>query len=311
MSPKKPHQRRLPTVLPPAQVPVPRVAPELASPPAELHPGPDAVPDPEPDPMPVPGPRPPPDDAFGSWTIEAPADSRDDDRDDDLDDDLGGRRGRRTALVVVALACLLGGGALAYAVLLGQDDAPPVPDAGGTAAPELALGPARSRVETQVMASGDLVVRQTISAEEPLTSLALDLPVVAGAEELSADQVEVLAGGAEATGPDRIVATGAIYTFEASTEVLVTYRLRGALQVSDSVTGRALAVVTHLPATYAPMVEREVRSVRAPTVLALACSRPPDGSPRPCGTEAADSRWQVELTGDAVGDRVLAQLDLG
>lgn len=307
MSPKKPHQRRLPTVLPPAQVPIPRVAPELGSPPAEPDLVPDPVPDPEPDPVPVPGPRPPPDDAFGSWTIEAPAA----DLDDDLDDDLGGRRSRRTALVVVALACLLGGVALAYAFLLGQDDAPPVPDAGRTSAPALALGPARSRIETQVMASGDLVVRQTISAEEPLTSLALDLPVVAGAEELSADQVEVLAGGAEASGPDRIVATGAIYTFEASTEVLVTYRLRGAVQVSDSVTGRALAVVTHLPATYAPMVEREVRVVRAPAVLALACSRPPDGSPRPCGTKVSDGRWRVDLADDALGDRVLAQLDAG
>lgn len=299
MSPKKPHQRRLPTVLPSAQVPVPRVAPELGSSPAE------------PDPVPVPGPRPPPDDASGSWTIEAPAEDRDDDRDDDRDEPLGGQRGRRTALVVVALACLLGGGALAYALLLGPDDGPPVPDAGGTSAPALALGPAESRVETQVMPSGDLVVRQTIRAEEPLTSLALEIPVVAGAEGLSAEQVEVVAGGAEATGPDRIVATGAIYTFEASTEVLVTYRLRGAVQASDSVAGRALAVVTHLPATYAPMVEREVRVVRAPVVLALACSRPPDGSPRPCGTKVSDGRWRVDLADDRVGDRVLAQLDGG
>lgn len=288
MSPKKPYQRRLPTVLPPVQLPVQRVAPELESlpPAADLLPEPDVVPelpldpDPEPDLKPDPEPDPEP-------------------------------RDRRVKVGLVALAWLVGLGALVGALALGLRDDPATPGAGGSADPPRALAPAEAYVDTQVLPAGDLVVRQWIRTREPLTALGLEVPVVPGAEDLSADHVEVVADGVVASGPDRVTAAGATYTFQETTTVMVTYRLAGATQVSDSVAGRALANVTALDTTYAPPVERETRVVHGPEVLSLACSRRPDGSPEPCGRDGGNGEWQVELSGDRVDDRVLAQLNLG
>jgi hypothetical protein len=294
VSPKKPYQRRLPTVLPPVQLPAPRVAPELESlpPEADLLPEPAAPLTPavtpslapavaEPEDFPEPEPEP------------------------------AGPRDRRAKVVLIALAWLVGGGVLAYALLAGLRGDPAEQGAGGSAAPPRALAPAEAYVDTRVLPAGDLVVRQWIRPREPMTALGLELPVVPGAEDLSADQVEVVADGVVADGPDRVTAAGATYTFEESTDVLVTYRLEGATQVSDSAAGRALAVVTTLETAYAPLVERETRVVHGPEVLSLACSRQPDGSPEPCGRDSGDDQWEVYLSGDRVDDRVLAQLNLG
>jgi hypothetical protein len=296
MSPKKPYQRRLPTVLPPVQPPAPRVAPELESLPPEA----DLLPEPGP---PLHPPLPPP----LTPTLEEP----EDEPEPEPEPEPAGPRDRGAKIALVALAWLLGGGVLAYALADGLRDDPAEPGAGGSAAPPRSLARAESYVDTRVMPAGDLVVRQWIRAREPLTALGLELPDVAGAEDLSADQVEVVADGVVAAGPGRVSAAGATYTFEESASVLVTYRLEGAVQVSDSAAGRALAVVTALDTAYAPRVERETRVVHGPEVLSLACSRQPDGSPMPCGRAAGDDQWQVDLSGDRVGDRVLAQLNLG
>lgn len=292
MSPKKPYQRRLPTVLPPVQLPTPRVAPELESLPPEA----DLVPDPAPPLAPTLAP-----------TVAEPEDFPEPER----EPEPAGPRDRRAKVVLIALAWLVGGGVLAYALLAGLRDNPGEQGAEGSAAPPQALGPDESYVDTRVLPAGDLVVRQWIRAREPLTALGLELPVVPGAEDLSADQVEVVVDGVVADGPDRVTAAGATYTFEESTTVLVTYRLEGATQVSDSAAGRALAVVTTLETAYAPLVERETRVVHGPEVLSLACSRQPDGSPEPCGRGSGDDQWEVYLSGDRVDDRVLAQLNLG
>jgi hypothetical protein len=300
MNPKKPYQRRLPTVLPPVQPlaqppvqpPTPRVAPELESLPPEADLLPAVAP-------PVPPPLPPP-------TFEEP-----DQPADEPEPEPAGPRDRRATIALVALAWLVGGGVLAYTLVDGLRDDPAEPGAGGSAAPPRALARAESYVDTQVLPAGDLVVRQWIRAREPLTALGLELPDVTGAEDLSADQVEVVAGGVVAAGPGRVTAAGATFTFEESTSVQVTYRLEGAVQVSDSAAGRALAVVTTLDTAYAPRVERETRVVHGPEVLSLACSRQPDGSPEPCGRGRGDDQWQVDLRGDRVGDRVQAQLNLG
>lgn len=286
MSPKKPYQRRLPTVLPPVRLPTPRVAPELESLPPEADllpepappPTPDPTPDPEPEREPEPKPAGPPD--------------------------------RRAKVVLVALAWLVGLGALAYALLVGLRDDPADPAAGGSADPPRALAPAEAYVDTRVLPAGDLVVRQWIRAREPLTALGLELPDVPGAGDVSADQVEVVADGVVVAGPDRVSAAGATYTFEEAATVLVTYRLQGVVQVSDSVAGRALALATALDTAYAPRVERETRVVHGQEVLSLACSSQSGGSPEPCGRDRGDE-WQVDLSGDRVDDRVLAQLNLG
>lgn len=287
MSPKKPYQRRLPTVLPPVQLPTPRVAPELESLPPRTDLLPEAAPPVAPPLTPI---------------LEEPADAPEPEPARPPD--------RRAKVALVALAWLVGGGVLAYALLDGLRDDPAEPGAGGSVAPPRALARAESYVDTQVLPAGDLVVRQWIRAREPLTVLGLELPDVTGAEDLSADQVEVVADGVVAAGPDRVTAAGATYTFEESTSVLVTYRLEGAVQVSDSAAGRALAVVTALDTAYAPRVERETRVVHGPEVLSLACSRP-DESPEPCGRADGDDQWEVDLSADRVGDRVLAQLNLG
>ncbi|TGN66158.1 hypothetical protein EXE59_21035 [Nocardioides eburneiflavus] len=291
MSPKKPYQRRLPTVLPPVQLPTPRVAPELESLPPEAdllpEPAPPLAPpvaaprEPKPKPMPKPGPEP------------------------------AGPRERRDKVVLIAVAWLVGIGVLAYALLAGLRDDPADPGAGGPADPPRALAPAEAYVDTRVLPAGDLVVRQWIRAREPLTALGLELPDLPGADDVSADQVEVVADGVVAAGPDRVTAAGATYTFEESTTVLVAYRLEGVVQVSDSVAGRALALATALDTAYAPKVERETRVVHGPEVLSLACSSQSDESPEPCGRDSGDGQWQVDLSGDRVDDRVLAQLNLG
>lgn len=292
MSPKKPYQRRLPTVLPPVQLPTPRVAPELESLPPEA----DLLPEPSPPLAPALTPALTPAAAEPGGAAEP---------------EPAGPPDRRAKVVLIALAWLVGGGVLAYVLLVGLRGDPAEQGAGGSAAPPRALAPAEAYVDTRVLPAGDLVVRQWIRPREPMTALGLELPVVPGAEDLSADQVEVVADGVVADGPDRVTAAGATYTFEESTDVLVTYRLEGATQVSDSAAGRALAVVTTLETAYAPQVERETRVVHGPEVLSLACSRPPDGSPEPCGRTSGDDQWQVDLSGDRVDDRVLAQLNLG
>jgi hypothetical protein len=306
VSPKKSYQRRLPTVLPPVQLPTQRVAPELES----LPPGTDVLPEPAPPLTPTVAPTLTGPGEVAEPEVE-PGRGREPEPEPDPELEPAGPRDRRVKLVLIALAWLIGGGVLAYVLLVGLRDEPSAPTAGGPDEPPRALAPGEAYVETRVQPAGDMVVRQWIRAREPLTALGLELPDVPAADDLSADQVEVVAGGAVAAGPDRVTAAGATYTFEESTTVLVTYRLQGVVQVSDSVAGRALALLTTLEATYAPRVERETRMVSGPEVLSLACSKQPSGAPEPCGRDSGDDQWEVDLTGERVGDRVLAQLNLG
>jgi hypothetical protein len=292
VSPKKPYQRRLPTVLPPVQLPTQRLAPELESLPPEA----DLLPEPAPPLAPTLTPALAP-------TLADPGDAPEPEPSDPRD--------RRAKVALIALAWLVGGGALTYALLVGLRDDPDGPAAAGSTDPPRTLARAEAYVDTRVLPAGDLVVRQWIRPGEPLTALGLELPDVPGADDLSADQVQVVADGVVAAGPGQVTAAGATYTFEESTSVLVTYRLQGAVQVSDSSAGRALALVTALDTAYDPRVERETRVVHGPEVLSLACSRRPDGAPEPCGRDGGDDEWQVDLSGDRVDDRVLAQLNLG
>lgn len=285
MSPKKPHQKRLPTVLPPA----PRPAP-----PVESIPTPPPEPEPEPEPGPcavaeahtAPAPPPPP----------RPV-------------------GRLAVTAAVLLAALVVAGLVASAVALLRDP----PSGGGpvsvdTLGAPRALLPDESYVESRVLADGTVVVRQWIRSEQPLQRVRLALPKVAGAEALRADRVVVEARGVRAGGPTRIGSGEATYTFPDTTELRIRYRLTGATEVSDSPAGRALARATTLDVTYSPQIARETRVVSAPEVLALACSTSPTAATLvPCGgADGGDgSRWQVDLAGPRVVDRVVAQLDLG
>ena len=283
MSPKKPYQRRLPTVLPPVQVPAPRPAPDDQAP----APGPPPEPAPRPEPEPV---RPP-----------APA----------AEPEPAGSEDRRLRAVFIVLAWLAGGGVFALSVALGLLDDAPEPAGTGTAGLAPPLGVGESWVDSQVLPTGELTVRQWIRPGAAIRSVVLALPDVPEVEGLYADEVEVVADGTAADGPDRITGGPATYTFDATTDVLVRYRLLGAVQVSDSSSGRALAVATSLDTTYSPRATRETRVVSATAVLSLACARTPQRSPVPCGQADGTDRWRVETTDARGTDRVLAQVDLG
>ncbi len=73
-------------------------------------------------------------------------------------------------------------------------------------------------------------------------------------------------------------------------------------------TGRALALATTLVVQHASRPASETRVVRAPEVLALACAASVDVAPVPCGRAEDPGQWSVQLTGDHVDDRVVAQL---
>ncbi len=214
----------------------------------------------------------------------------------------------RLAVVVIVLINLAAAGFLAFS-LLADRPAPPG-DASADPIDVLRLGANESYVDTEVLPNGEVVVHHWIRTVEPFQRLRLALPRFPGADDLSATGVEVVAGGALVGGPESITGRRGTYTFDATDEVQVLYRLNGAVQRSDSAAGRALALATSLHVQYQPRVERETREVRAPEVLALACSPTPEASPVPCGVAGGDNRWRVELTGRQVVSRVVAQLTL-
>lgn len=213
-------------------------------------------------------------------------------------------------LVLSCLVVLAGGAAILVPPLLDDAQDGTFAEPGGTS--PVARSPDTSYVESRVLPNGDIVVRQWIRAAEPIRLVRLTLPQVPGAEDASARQVAIVADGLAVTGQATISDDVATYAFPATTaEVLLSYRLTGAVELSDSVPGRVLAVFTSLDVGYGSQVERETRVVRGPEMLSLACSPSPEVSPTPCGEAFGDDEWRVELTGLRVDDRVVAQLNLG
>jgi hypothetical protein len=293
VSPKrKGYKNRLPTVLPPA----PRAAPEQdATWPARGAP---ATP-------PTPSPRvvepirtTPPIEPVEPQPAPQPAPER-----------------RSPALrVIVALALAgLAIGAIVGVVVVPRllDDGPDRPAAADDAGAPAGLVADTSYVVSRVLPNGDVVVRQRIRTAEPIWLLRLTLPRVPGAGDMSARQVDLVADGDAVAGQATITDGTASYGFPPATEMLLSYRLTGAVRLSDSAPGRGLAMITTLDVQYSPRVERETRVVRAAEVLSLACSRSVEEAPVPCGEPDGDGRWQVELTGGRVVDRVMAQLNVG
>ena len=216
-------------------------------------------------------------------------------------------RDRRVVLTLAALAWLVGGAVLVAA--LTTQDSPSGPEADAPEPPR-PLVAGEAYVDTQVLPTGDLLVRHWIRTRSPIGALVLTRPD--GADDLSAEDVEVVAEGSSADGPARVGADPATYSFGAATDVLLTYRVLGAVEVSDSATGRGLVLATTLETAYEPGVTRETRVVRGPEVLSLACSRGPDRPPAPCGRADSAEQWRVVLgRGQAVATRLLAQVNLG
>ncbi|WP_374456604.1 hypothetical protein [Nocardioides sp.] len=325
MTRRKQYKKRLPTVLPPAPRTDPEARPQAAAP--EAPPVAPALPTPrapEPEPAPVPG------QTTADFVREmkqragvvetAPA-GAEEDADEDLDDDLvevdeaedeeaAPSRSRRPARPLALIGVLLVGiatGALAYWWSAG-DDGSPAPEGAWVAPSGLAAD--EGYVETRVHADGTMEVRQWIRADEPLERLTLHVPRVTSAGQLAADRVEVLADGARIGGREEISYFNATYDLGGATEVELRYRLVGALQRSDSAPGRALAVATALEARFSRAPAREVRVVKAPEVLSLACTPAADVSPVPCGTPDGAGEWHVDLAGRRVSERVVASLTI-
>ncbi|RYB96389.1 hypothetical protein EUA06_02105 [Nocardioides glacieisoli] len=280
---KKGYQKRLPTVLVPAPRAVPRQerVPEVQPPvQPEVQPEPREVPHEQ---------RPAP---------EASSPARSTTR-------------KVVAASVLGLVVALVAGVGLVSMLAGDEPSPEAgPRAVLTSPPPVLIGAGESYVDLSVMANGDVEATQWIVAAEPIDRLRLDLPELAGAEEITASAVIVLADGEVVAGPDRITGRGATYALDAATDVQVSYRLTGAIVFSDSVTGRALAA-PGMDAAYAPRSRSETRVVRGPGLLSLACGKPPAEQLVPCGQETSPEEWSVDLTGTEVEDRVVAQLTLG
>ena len=142
------------------------------------------------------------------------------------------------------------------------------------------VGPGESYVELDVVTDGDVEATQWIAAAEPLDRLQLELPELAGAEGITASVVTVLADGELIAGPNRLArGGGATYALDSASNVEVSYRLTGAVVLSSSVTGRALAAAG-IGVGYEPRSRREIRVVRAPGVLSLACGAASLGAAR-------------------------------
>jgi hypothetical protein len=223
--------------------------------------------------------------------------------------DAAGTRGSRARLV--GLVLLLGvAGTLAVLGLRPEPDRSSSAALARTVATEPPPAPLQrdaGRVRTVVLPSGELEVTHWIESSSVL--LTLDLSVPAGPEAVEARDVRVVADGHEATGPVRISNGRGTYSFLAADSVQISYRLDGAVVRSTSAPGRALLAVTALQVTSRARPEAVTLSVTAPEVLSLACAgSATPAQPRPCGAPDADGSWSVELVGDALDDRVVAQV---
>lgn len=167
-------------------------------------------------------------------------------------------------------------------------------------------------VRTEVLPSGDLNVTHWIESNELLDSVRLLPPEVASSKWVTAEEVRVVVDDAVVPGPRRISVLAARYFFQVASTVQISYRLTGALELSGSVRGRALARPTALDVlTYERASQHVTQTVIGPRVLALACAPPGRSTtPVPCGTRDSDGQWTVELLGRRALDQVIAALSI-
>lgn len=208
-----------------------------------------------------------------------------------------------------------------YVVLLrtlGPDDPPDPP--GATLArtstePPDELRSTGTSVRSVLQLDGRIRVTQWVRVPAAVDEITLasyapeesdEPPVATGVEIISASGRVVLSEGEVGADP-RTVPLGPARVLR------LTYDLTGAMSMSGSVPGRALAASVALDvaypgeaaATVEVMVEDTVEATGA-EVLTLACGR---DDLRPCG-RPDDAGWRVRLSGAARDDRVSAQVDL-
>jgi hypothetical protein len=128
---------------------------------------------------------------------------------------------------------------------------------------------------------------------EPTVATHLDIVDASGSEVLSEGKVGTDARTVE---------------LESSRELRLTYDLTGAVSMSGSVPGRAIATSTALDVEY-PDEGPATLEVTGAEVLTLACGGLEPDDLRPCGRPDGGG-WRVRLDGAVRDDRVSAQLDL-
>lgn len=178
-------------------------------------------------------------------------------------------------------------------------------------APPRPLAAGEEYVRTEVLPSGDLTVTHWIKSGLQLSSVRMRSPEVAAPQKVTAEEVRVVVDDAVVPGPGRISGLTARYYFQVASTVQISYLLTGALELSGSVRGRALARPTSLDVLYGRGSLQVTHTVIGPHVLALACVTPVRSiTPVPCGTRVSKGQWMVELPGRRPVDQVIAALNL-
>ncbi len=211
-------------------------------------------------------------------------------------------------LVAIVLTAVL-----AYAASQGQRSPIPVAGNPGVAvpAPPAAAPNVGSYTESRVAANGDVRVRQWVRSPEPLSKVRLQMPAVSGVERLPEATNVVVASDQELLSRPRMVTSkGRRLLFSAPPRVVyLSYTLKGAVVISPSARGRALAQATGMHIAYHPRTGPSRVTVISDKVLSMACSDSSVATPRPCGVPGKH-RWSILLHGDARNDTVVAQVDL-
>ena len=214
------------------------------------------------------------------------------------------RSARRLASGTVLLTLLVGVAATGIAAwwLLGRDEPAPAPRPNAATAgfPD----PGASITVTRVQPDGSLEVTHRIRTEEPIDTLDLALPETGDTTKVEATDVEVVADGSPASGPQTLTFARASYIFDSATRISVTYRLEGAVERSTSAAGRGLVTSSSLIVSAAP--PDDTRVVHSAEVFSLACASSGSGVLAPCGESDGEGQWRVHLTGADVGSRVVA-----
>lgn len=180
-------------------------------------------------------------------------------------------------------------------------------------APPVALPADGSYVTTQVLASGDLHVTHWIHSTQPLTAMTLAVPVAPGLDSatVSVSDLTVAGDGTAVTAPTRVGSTPSTVALPRAHDVYVSYDLGGVVEQDGTNPGRGLARILALSVRYpSSATPRTTQTVTGVHVLGLGCTAASaSAQPKACGGPQAGV-WQVGLSGRAVQDTVMAQLDL-
>jgi len=203
-----------------------------------------------------------------------------------------------------------------YAALLltmPQDDRPEPPSATvtlPTAGPPDALRSTGAYVRSVVQPDGTIRVTQWVrvgAAVDRITLVSYDAEQP-GEPPVATDLDIVDTSGSVVLSEGTVGAGGRTVELESARVLRLTYDLAGAVSMSGSVPGRAIATSTALDVEY-PDEGPTTLEVTGAEVLTLACGGPGPDDLRPCGRPDGTG-WTVRLTGEVSDDRVSAQLDL-